>query len=154
MKGNDNQYWSWKGDCDWNGNIYSHRRYSYQHRLTNLPTNSSQAETRRIRRFVGKGYYSHLYPRLANQLPQLCRPDSSRVVQRCYLLRTTPRMVFVLTLVQNCCCIGCGCYPRRSSRSHHNLSCTRHSQNGSKKCHRTKSSQRRNSRINKCHLFR
>jgi P-type Ca2+ transporter type 2A len=25
MKGNDNQRWSWKGNCDWNGNIYSHR---------------------------------------------------------------------------------------------------------------------------------
>ena len=45
-KGNYNQCWSWKGDCDWNGNIYSHRRYSHQHRLTNITTNSSQAETR------------------------------------------------------------------------------------------------------------
>src|SRR5271170_2380602 len=92
MEGNDNQCWSRKGDRDWNGNIYRHWRYSHQHRVTDLTTNSTQAETRRFRRPVGKSYYRHLHPRLANQLPQLCRPGSSWLVQGCYLLRTTIRM--------------------------------------------------------------
>jgi Ca2+-transporting ATPase len=54
----------------------------------------------------------------------------------------------------NCCRIGCGCYSRGIACCHHNMSCTRYTQDGPEECPSSETTKCRNSRLYNSYLFR